>query len=292
MSDFKIRRNFRGLGIALLILAQAWLPVPVVAQGSDQAEPAGLINSVAGEVYARRGSGEEVLLKAGDVFTPGTTFRSGAEGNVVLLFADGQNVTLGKDSTLRVDEYKFDARDPKSNRSSLTLVTGAMSFVSGAILTTNPQGLNVSMGEVRLGIVSKDVTAFTAEANARSTEPGFVAVTVGEVAVRTPSGNVTIASDQFVRVQQGAAPSLPLPLAAAPAVLQAAVAAGNATVIPSNNPIDVQSTAVQVALASLPTTAAGNTDQNQQAQSVQTASAAVVPSVSPGGGRGCVGSPC
>lgn len=289
------RRALRTLSVAFLMLAQGGAPWVVLAQPVQRTAPAavapaGLINSVSGNVYARRGTGEEVLLKPGDVFTPGTTFRSGPDGNVVLLFADGQNVTLSKDSTLRVDEYRFDARDPKSGRSSINLVAGVMSFVSGAIHTANPQALTVRMGEASVGIMSKDVTAFTAQTTPSSTEPGFVSVTVGEIAVRTPTGAVTVASDQFVRLQTGVPPSQPIPLAAAPAIFQAQVAASRATVLPSNDPVDVQSTAVQLALSALPAPGAGQ--PSQQAQTVESAIAAVIPSVTPGGGRGCVGSPC
>lgn len=287
----------RRLTIACLLFIQATLPCLVFAQtgrGSGASAPAGLINSVSGSVFARGRSGEEVLLKAGDVFGPDTTFRSGADGNVVLLFADGQNITLGKDSTLRVDEYRFDARDPKANQASINLVSGVMNFVTGAIHTSNPQGMKVSIGEASISILSRDVTAFIVEVDPKSTGLGVVAVTVGELSVRTRTGSAsTVSSEQFVRWRPGTAPSSPAPLAVAPAVFQAEVAGLRATVLPSNEPIDFQSAAVQAALAGLPATGAGTTrPQTQQAQAVESVAAIVIPAATPGGGRGCAGSPC
>ncbi len=288
--------KFGRVSVACLIVLQACFPFFVRAQsaaGDPAREPAGLINSVSGSVYARTGTGEEVLLKPGDVFPPGTTFRTSGDGNVVLLFADGQNVTLNPNSTLRVDDYFFDPKEIRKGKSSLSLLSGVMSLVTGAIHTGNPQGLSFSMGDTSIAISSKDVTAFTAQANSNSETPGFVAVTIGEIAVTSKAGPPTaVGADQFVRWQAGLPPSPPGPIAAAPAIFQALVSASQASVLPSNNPVDIQSVSLQVALASLATTSAGTDQQAQQAQSVASASSLITPSVTPGGGRGCVGSPC
>src|SRR6185369_13642082 len=152
------------LGIVFLTLVQAVVPCMVVAQsGASASAPAGLINSISGDVYARGADGREVLLKAGDVFTPGTTFRTGPDANVVLLFADGQNVALSKDSELRLDTYRFDPRDAKLSGEKIELVSGLMRLVTGAILTQNQDALFVTAGKASIDFLSKDVTAFVAE---------------------------------------------------------------------------------------------------------------------------------
>jgi hypothetical protein len=293
-------RRYEFRWVALLVLLQAIVPSLVLAQSGQRPAarpenaPAGLVNSVSGNVYARTPSGNEVLLKAGDVFLPGTTFRSGSDGNLVLLFADGQNISLGKDTSLSVDEYRFDAGNAKAGAASVKLLSGTMNVVTGAIHTSNPKALHISIGEVSIGILSKDVTAFIVAADPKSAALGFAAATVGEISVQTRSGTSRpIFADQFVRWQPGSPPSLPAPLAAAPAVFQAQVAASRARMLPSNGPIDVESVAIQVALATLPATGAGEPQvQNQQAQAVDSAVYTAVPAVTPGGGRGCVGSPC
>ena len=67
-----------------------------------------------------------------------------------------------------------------------------------------------------------------------------------------------------------------------------------ATVLGSNAPVDIQSAAIQAALAILPPPGAGpaQTQTLAQAQSVESAVPVVTPAVTSGGGRGCVGSPC
>ena len=292
----KSRLILRRLSIACLMFIQALLPCLSLAQTGrgSEAAPAGLVNSVSGSVYARSSiTGIEVLLKVGDVFGPGTTFRTGPDANVVLLFADGQNVTLSQDSEMRLDSYRFDPRDAKAGGASLGLTSGIMRLVTGAIHAENQDALFISAGRASIDILSKETTAFVVEADPKAIGVGVLAVIVGEVALQAPVGPITIVgAEQFTRWQPGAAPSAPLPLAAAPAVFQAAVAASRATIVGSNAPIDIQSASVQAALASLPATGAGPAQPQTQAQSVESAIAAVTPAATSGGGRGCVGSPC
>ena len=194
------------------MVIQASVPCLAIAQTASSAPTAaaGLVNSVSGNAYARSASGKEIPLKAGDVFGPGTTFRTGPDSNVVLLFADGQNVALSKDSELHIDAYRFDARDAKSNGATLGLTSGMMRFVTGAIHAQNQDALFISAGKVSIDILSKDVTAFVVEADPKAVGVGELAVIVGEVAIQTPVGPLTIiGADQFTRWRTGAAPSAP-----------------------------------------------------------------------------------
>ena len=292
----KSRPILRKLTIACLMFIQALLPCLSLAQTGrgSAAAPAGLVHSVSGKVYARSSTtGIEVLLKAGDVFGPGTTFRTGPDSSVVLLFADGQNVALGPDSEMSLDTYRFDPRDAKSSGVALGVISGIVRLVTGAIHAANQDALFISAGRASINILSKDTTAFVVEADPKAIGVGMLAVIVGEIALQTPVGPVTIVeAEQFTRWQPGAEPSAPSPLAAAPAVFQAAVAAASATIVGSNAPVDIQSASVQAALASLPATGAGPAQPQTQAQSVESAIAVVTPAATSGGGRGCVGSPC
>ena len=141
--------------------------------------------------------------------------------------------------------------------------------------------------------MSKYTTAFVVEVDPKSIAVGSLAVTVGEVSIQTPAGTVdSVAADQFSRWQAGFPPGAPVPIAAAPAAMQAEVAASRATVLGSNAPLDVEAAATLAAITNLPATGSGTEQQNQQAQAPESTVAVVTPSVTPGGGRGCVGSPC
>lgn len=298
-----MRRTAVNLAAACIALAQVGLPATLFAQaaqgnanstgaGSATASASGFLSSSTGVVFVRRGDGPEVAAKVGDIFGPGTTFRTGVDSSAVLVFADGQNITLGPQSLLKVDDFRFDARDIKSSKATLGLMTGVMRLVTGGIHTGNREGLVVSAGSASIDILSKDVTAFVVEIDQKSLGIGAAAVTVGEIAIRTPAGPpVQLGEDQFTRWVSDAPPLPGIPLSAAPAVFQAVVAASLAKVIPSNAPIDIQSASVQATLAALDSTAAGS-EPNLQAQAPESTAALVIPAATPGGGRGCVGSPC
>lgn len=253
----------------------------------------GFISSASGQVFLRKGSGPDVPAKVGDVFGPGTTFRTGSGSTVVLLFADGQNATLSGDSVLRIDEYRFDPREIKSSRATIGLLSGILRLVTGAIHMDNPNALLVSAGNASVGLLSRDVTAFVVEVDPKSLGVGAAAVIVGEISIQTAAGApVIVDSDQFTRWQPGTRPAVPIPLAAAPAIFQAVVAASRATIVPSTAPLDVQSAALQAAITALPPTSAGPAEPLVQAQAPDSSASLVVPTSTPGGGRGCVGSPC
>lgn len=302
------RRSTVGkFGIACLVVLQAAIPNVIWGQptqggglnagarsGAAPSMASGFLNSATGPVFMRRGNGLEVEAKVGDVFGPDTIFRTSDEAEAVLLFADGQSITLGKSSVLRIGDYRFDNRDAKSSRATLALASGIMRLVTGAIHTDNRDGLHVSAGNASIGILSRDVTAFVLEVDSKSAGIGAAAVIVGEISLQTVSGTVdSVDADQFTRWQTGFPPDSPLPLDAAPAIFQAMVAASRATVLGSNSPLDIQSAAVQAALDALSATGAGGArGQILQAQAPESAATLIVPTVTPGGGRGCVGSPC
>jgi hypothetical protein len=168
------------------------------------------------------------------------------------------------------------------------LESGEMRFVTGAIHTENRDALTVTVGSASIGILSKDTTAFFVEVDSKSQDIGAAAAIIGEIAIRTPKQvAVEIFADQFTRWRAGEPPSSPAPLAAAPALFQAMVAAARATITGSNLPIDVQAGALQAALDALPFTAAG-----QSLPPVVLPVAVILPSITPGGGGGCTGSPC
>lgn len=235
------------------------LATPALAQAQTGATVAGYVKALSPAVFVRKGPGPLVPAKVGEVLSPGSTVVTGAGGKVELLFADGTQVALGKESTFRIGDYRFEAADPRSGRADFGLVSGSMSVVTGAIHTRNPSALHVSAGTGVIGILSKDVTAFVVEVDPEDKQrPGWAAVTVGAISIQTPSGRISqIAADQFARWRDDVRATPALPLAAAPAVFQSMVMASRATVSETPLPVDVQSAAVQAGLMLNPASAQG-----------------------------------
>ena len=244
--------------LAALQLATLSLANAQTGAGVPQAVLGGFVKSLTGSVSIRRGTAGEVQAKAGDLFGAGAAIQTGPGGEVVLLFADGQNVTLGKDTTFRIDVYQFNPANPKAGRASFVLVSGTMRVVTGAIHTENPSALHISVGKAAIDILSKDVTAFVVVVDPKELGWASAAVTIGQIAIETPAGKIPlVATDQFVRWRDKLALTPPQPLAAAPAVFQAIVAAYRASVQEASTPIDIQSGAVQAALSIGQSTAQG-----------------------------------
>lgn len=286
-------RRLRAFGIACLMLVQAVFPSMSTAQvgqgGSGAAPVVGVINSMSGPVFVRSASGAEIPLKPGDGFSSRSIVSTGVGGEVILLFADGLHVTLVENSLLNIDDYRFNPGDSRANRAVFTLVSGMMRLVTGAMHLANRNALEVKGADAVVTVISTDVTSFVVQADGGTEAELDVAVVVGQVSIRGTKGRADgIVPDQFVRWRSGAVSALYQPLASAPASLQALVRSLSPV---AGAPLDIDSAAeLAKLLASLPSTAAG---QAVAEQAAPTATAELIlPVLTPGGGQGCVGSPC
>lgn len=226
---------------------------------------AGYVHEITGTVSIQKVATKAKPAKVGDTFQSDTTFRTGADGKVVLKFADGQVVALGVDSGLRVGEYRYVARDLRQSSTTLQLLRGDMRFVSGLIGSTHREGVFITVGDSTVSIQNPGGADFTVQVKPDPQEVGAAAVALGQVSVRTPYGPIySIAAGQYAPWQPGHTPQLPMPLAAAPAVVQAAMAALWTTVVPVNTPVPVAATArvaaVAAAAAASQTEAVANLD--------------------------------
>ena len=290
-----IRNRCRPLSALVCIglsLLQALIPCIATAQVSRAASPApiaGYVNSLTGTVYIRARSVPESPAMPGDLAGSGSILRTGTDGEVILLFSDGLHVTLSADSAVLVEEYRYEPGNPKASRAFFRLMAGTMRVVTGAMHTQNRDALMISGGTAQIGVVTAEVTSFVVDGGAQAEDGGLVAVITGEVWIRTPLGPRTrVEKDQFARWQSGGA-AAPQPLAAAPAAIQAAAASGLA--IQEGEPLDIKAAAeLAMLLATLPAPAAGS-PQTPAFATFATAEA-VLPGVTPGGGGGCIGSPC
>jgi len=211
---------------------------------------AGYVHEISGTVSVERVSAKAALVKVGDMFEADTVFRTSTDGKVILKFADGQVAAVGADSALRVGEYRYVARDVGSSSSTVELMKGEMRFVTGLIGAANREGVHVTAGNSMIGILSTGGADFTVVVNRDSEGAGAVVVALGEISARTPYGQISkIAAGQYAPWQPGRSPPLPMPFAAAPAAIQAGVAALWATALPDNKPVAVAPAARAAAAA-------------------------------------------
>jgi hypothetical protein len=266
---------------------QALLLLMVMVLFAADAWPqAGYIHASSGPVMIQSASGVPVALAVGDRIEPGAVILTGDAGGTVIQFADGMVVSLSGNSSLRISQYQFDPKNVAASRVSVELLDGGMRFVGGVIAAQNREALRVSVGAFTIAVQAAGGLDFSSAIDAKAA-PGsvVVAVTTGEIALRTPSGAVTaIGSNQVVSQRSGQPPSSPIPLAAAPAAIQAEMTALRSVALPNNAPVAIDTAAraatavasaqrAQAAAAASP----GNTQLQVAAQSAAEQASAAVP---------------
>lgn len=231
-----VRRTASAFGAVGICIALAAFSPAAWAQ-------AGYVHGVSGLVSIQREAGKTEVAKAGDKFDAYTAYRTGADGKLMLKFADGQVVALNANAALRVGQYNYDPASRSQNRSTIELMQGEMRFVAGLIGAANSEGVRVIAGNSVISMRPGGVD-FTVGVKPGAQEAGYIAVARGEISARTPSGDIgKIAAGQYAPWQPGRTPPLPVPIAAAPAAIQASVARLWAAVLPASTPVEVASAA-------------------------------------------------
>ena len=227
--------------VAVDIAASAVRSKAVIAAAATG--PAGYVYSVSGFLWAGRQL-DRTLLKAGDSFEAGTVFEVGENGHAVLMFADGQRVLLGQNSTARIESYRFDPGDLPGSGLSIALLTGELRFVGGTIASENPKAAQISAGIWPVSIVGTGGVDFTIVVNSSLPKMfGVAVVTAGEIAVREVTGSISLnTTSPAAYLGAWEAFGTPASLAAGFALMQGVVALQGLT-LPTRAPVVVRSAA-------------------------------------------------
>ncbi|GGF50831.1 hypothetical protein GCM10011332_00080 [Terasakiella brassicae] len=114
-------------------------------------EPIGKVETADGQVEAVRADGTRVTLKVGDPVFQGDELVTGGDGAVGIVFADETTFALGEDGRMLLDEMVYDP-GAQDGQIGLTLLTGAMTFVSGAVAKVNPDAMQITTPVATIGI--------------------------------------------------------------------------------------------------------------------------------------------
>lgn len=217
---------------------------------SEALAQAGYVHEISGSVSMQKPGAKSASAKIGDTFESNTVFNTGADAKVVLKFADGQVLAMGPDSGARIGEYRYVAHDIKLSSTTIELLHGEMRYVAGLIGAANRDGVHILAGDSMLRILSPGGADFIVQVKPEPEEIGAAVVALGQVSVRTPYGLIyRIDAGQYVPWEPRRKLPPPMPIAAAPAVLQAAVAGLWTTVVPVSTPVAVAATARAAATA-------------------------------------------
>ncbi len=122
----------------------------------------GKITGVKGEASVKRAS-QILVANVGFGLEKNDEISTKDKSKVLVLFQDGTSVTVGKSSTMRVNEYIQDAMTPQNNKANIGFGQGVFRTITGKIGKSNPDGFKLETKSASLGIRGSDGTTLVNE---------------------------------------------------------------------------------------------------------------------------------
>jgi len=137
----------------VILIRSALISLALVAGVSARAtaeDAIGQIKTASGEVTVVRG-GVSQKVAPGDRVFQSDLFTTGADGSVGITFADNSMLSLGPDSKLSLDQFKFDTTTHEGVFDS-SLASGTLAVKSGQIVKQTPEAMKVRTPGALLGV--------------------------------------------------------------------------------------------------------------------------------------------
>ena len=149
-----ISKNF----LSSLVLLAALVPYTAHA-----ADPIGQVKTADGPVTVER-SGTSQPVAIGDHVFQSDVVVTAASGSVGITFVDNSMMSLGPDSRLVLDEFKFDTTTHEGEFDS-SLQKGTLAVKSGQIVKQTPEAMHIKTPAALLGVRG---TEFVVRADGKS----------------------------------------------------------------------------------------------------------------------------
>lgn len=120
------RLGRKGITMKYLFLAA----VLFFAHPAHAAEFAGYVREVSGDVTIDRGAGAQELHKGDDIAINDKIITSKG-GRAKIEFADGAELVLAQNGSLKIDQYVYDPKKPHDGRAEMTVLDSAFAFTGG-----------------------------------------------------------------------------------------------------------------------------------------------------------------
>jgi|GEM_PF-5277746 len=116
------------------------------------AERIGRITVMRGRLTATGDDGATRPLRRRSYVRQGDTLNTSENGGAQVKFNDGAQIALRRDSSLKIDEYKWEGEEDGSEKAVMSLVKGGFRTITGAIGKTNKSNYRVSTPFATIGI--------------------------------------------------------------------------------------------------------------------------------------------
>lgn len=183
----------------------AFLPVSLAL-----AAPAGQISDTAGFVTVGAPQASPVSAKKGSGVEPGQVITTGANGQAVIKFQDGQIIALKSNSIFKVNAYKYDQTAPEKGETVFALLQGGLRAITGLIGSSNKAGWRLATPTATMGIRGTDFLVAIQQAT-------YVKVNIGAVAATNAGGTTIITAGQAAAVTTASTAGSLVPFSELPA---------------------------------------------------------------------------
>lgn len=117
---------------------------------------AGTVSFVIGDANVSTALTPDQAIHRGDQIAAGQIILTGANGHVHLKMIDGAFVSIRPMSRFRIEEYKYDAENPKDSRVKFTLESGTVRSITGKAGQSAKQSFRLNTPLAAIGIRGTD----------------------------------------------------------------------------------------------------------------------------------------
>ncbi|MDN5113129.1 FecR family protein [Aliarcobacter butzleri] len=160
----------------------------------------GTVSLVEGKSTILR-NGQTLGANIGDKVENKDVISTQVNSKIKITFIDNTIVTIGKESSLNIEEYIFNT-STKEAKTELNVLKGAFHTITGEIGKVNPDKFKLKTKSASIGIRG---TEFYGDENRIVCTQGRIIVLSNSVSVDVPSGN-------YINIFANQRPSVPLPL--------------------------------------------------------------------------------
>ena len=116
----------------------------------------GKITLLEGEAFVKRGE-ETLRLNISDSISNNDFIETKTNSKVKITFIDNTVITIGKESSLKIEDYFFDSNNKNSAKTELSVSKGAFHAITGQIGKVNPEKFKLKTKNATIGIRGTEI---------------------------------------------------------------------------------------------------------------------------------------
>ena len=168
----------------------------------------GTVTHVAGTLSAKKPDGTTRVLSPRAEVGGGDTISTERESHAQIRFADGGQMTLKPNTSLKIESFGFAKDKPKEDSFVSSLLKGGLRIVTGIVGSRNRNKVSVGTATATIGIRGTTFVAHDCLASeCGQLKPAvYVGVSNGSIVLTNPAGQLRLAAGQFGIVEKGQPP--------------------------------------------------------------------------------------